>query len=55
MGYRYGMRRYSQGLYSRWPDHWQAKVCVNDVWASTALSTQVWTPTVKTASAWTKV
>jgi hypothetical protein len=35
MGYRYGEHRYSEGLYSRWPDWWHAKDCVNDIWDET--------------------
>lgn len=32
MGFRYGEHKYSEGLYSRWPDWWHAKDCLNDLW-----------------------
>lgn len=33
MGYRYGEHKYGEGLYSRWPDWWHTKDCLNDEWA----------------------
>jgi len=36
MGYRYGERRYGQGLYSAWPDQWRLLACRNDQWAPAA-------------------
>ena len=43
MGYRYGEHRYSEGRYSRWPDWWHDKRCLNDVWADSACAPPVWT------------
>lgn len=32
MGYRFGERRYGQGLYSRWPDQWRLLHCQTNQW-----------------------
>lgn len=44
MGYRYGERKYSEGLYSRWPDWWRDKSCENGVWADLSCETKAWEP-----------
>lgn len=44
MGYVYGTRKYGEGLYSRWPDHWRANVCKVEGWQSKACAQPVWTP-----------
>ena len=44
MGYRYGERKYSEGLYSRWPDHWHDKVCDQDKWAAQKCERPTWIP-----------
>jgi hypothetical protein len=36
VGYRYGEHRYSEGLYSRWPDWWHDKACANELWVGQA-------------------
>lgn len=37
MGYRYGTRRYGEGLFSSWPNAWQVNTCE---------AGQNWTPIV---------
>ena len=43
MGFRFGERKYSEGLYSRWPDWWRNRACLNDVWDQAACAPPVWT------------
>ena len=49
MGYRYGERKYSEGLYSRWPDQWHDKVCTqDDSWVGSNCETTPWQAEVVT-------
>ena len=43
MGYRYGERKYSEGLYSRWPDWWRDKTCAHEQWTAQACAPALWT------------
>lgn len=45
MGFRYGEHRYSEGLYSRWPDWWHDKRCLQDEWADKTCRRPTWIPT----------
>lgn len=52
MGYRYGERRYSEGLYSRWPDWWHDKTCVNDAWAAQECRPPLWLASAPALPPW---
>ena len=43
MGSRYGERKYSEGRYSRWPDHWRARVCATEAWTTQVCKPPLWT------------
>ena len=42
MGYKYGRHKYGEHLYSRWPDWWDPKTCLQDEWATQACRAGVW-------------
>lgn len=52
MGYRFGERRYSEGLYSRWPDWWHDKACENDAWAPQECHPPGWAPSQPVKPPW---
>lgn len=62
MGFRFGERKYGEGLYSRWPDDWrdqppvpppfwQVKACEPKIWAPPTQPPPAWTPLVR-KTAW---
>jgi hypothetical protein len=44
MGFPWGNGFYGLGLYSRRPDWWRDKTCVNDEWAAQSCDPPAWTP-----------
>lgn len=44
MGYRYGEHKYSEGLYSRWPDWWHDKRCRLKGWDVNECAPEIWNP-----------
>ena len=52
MGYRYGERKYSEGLYSRWPDWWRDRMCGEEDWTTPVCDSPGWTAPVQMPGPW---
>lgn len=48
MGYPFSDARYGSGLYSRRPDWWRDRACLNDAWKGKACDAPTWNTTTVT-------
>lgn len=54
MGFPYGDGLYGKGLYSRRPDWWRKKECINDQWARQTCDVSVWSQIDRADAPWTQ-